>query len=79
MLFSQKLYFLTKIYNMSLFGGRRRKSRKAGNRAFQRALVPLGFMALSMNRSKKNRGRKGRGTRKGMRRKTARKAYMKKK
>ena len=64
---------------MSLIGGRRRKSRsggrksrKAGNRAFQRALVPLGFMALSMNRSKKH------GTRKGMRRKTARRAYSKK-
>jgi hypothetical protein len=69
---------------MSLIGGRRRKSRsggrksrKGGNRAFQRALVPLGFMALAMRRSKKHRSRKN-GTRKGMRRKTARKAYMKK-
>ena len=68
---------------MSLIGGRRRrtggrKTRRAGNRAFQRALVPLGFMAMAMRRSKRKHRSKKNGTRKGMSRKTARKAYMKK-
>jgi len=59
---------------MSLIGGR--KSRKAGSRAIRRALVPLGFMALAMRRRMRTRKHKKRGTKKGMRRKTARRAYM---
>jgi len=63
---------------MSLIGGRRRRTRRAGSRAVQRALVPLGFMALAMRRSKRHHKSKKHGTRKGMRRKTARRAYRKK-
>jgi hypothetical protein len=62
---------------MSLIGGRTRRTRRAGSRAVQRALVPLGFMAMAMRRSKKHRKNKKQGTRKGMRRKTARRAYKK--
>jgi hypothetical protein len=67
---------------MSLIGGRRRrtggrKTRRAGSRAVTRALVPLGFMAMAMRRSKRKHNSKKHGTRKGMRRKTARRAYKK--
>jgi hypothetical protein len=57
---------------MSLIGGRRRKSRKAGS-MLQRAALP-GLLTLGLLSSPKKRH----GTRKGMRRKTARRAYMKK-
>ena len=60
---------------MSLIGGR--KSRRAGSRAIRRALVPLGFLALATRRRRKqSRKHNKHGTRKGMRRKTARRAYM---
>lgn len=59
-------------------GGKRRKgSRKSckGGNALSTAAVPFGLFALSNYLS----GRKHRrGTRKGMRRKTSRRAYMKK-
>jgi len=59
-------------------GGRRRKGGKKsckGGNAVSTAAVPFGLFALSNYLS----GRKHRrGTRKGMRRKTARRAYMKK-
>jgi len=72
--------------NSSLRGGRRRKHRKhsktrrRGGNLFgvaSQAAVPFGLFALSnyLGTGKKSRGRK-RGTKKGMRRKTARKAYM---
>ena len=65
---------------MSLIGGSRRKSKKAGSmrkgkRAgsmLQRAALP-GLFTLALL----NRGKKSRNTRKGMARKTARKAFMK--
>ena len=68
--------------NSSLRGGRRRRHRKSrtrrrgGNLAgvAGQAAVPFGLFALSnyLGRGKKTR----RGTKKGMRRKTARRAYM---
>ena len=62
---------------MSLSGGKRR-TRKAGNSMLQRALVPLAFYSAArlVNRARKSKAKKH-GTRKGMRRKTARRAYMK--
>ena len=59
---------------MSLIGGRRRRSRK-GKRAgsmLSRAALP-GLLTLALL----SRGKKRHGTRKGMRRKTARRAYKK--
>jgi len=59
---------------MSFIGGRsRRKSNRAGSMLRKAALPGLLTLAL-LSRGKKKRH----GTRKGMRRKTARKAYMKK-
>lgn len=59
---------------MSFIGGRsRRKSKRAGSMLRRAALPGLLTLAL-LSRGKKKRH----GTRKGMRRKTARKAYMKK-
>jgi len=55
---------------MSLVGGSRR--RKGGSMLHRAALPGLFTFALL------NRGKKSRNTRKGMARKTARKAYMKK-
>ena len=64
---------------MSLRGGKRR-TRKAGNTMLTNALVPLslylGARALKKSHKKKD---KKHGTRKGMKRKTARRAYMKRK
>lgn len=69
--------------NSSLRGGRRRRHRKSrtrrrgGNLAgvASQAAVPFGLFALS-NYLGKGKKRTRRGTRKGMRRRTARKAYM---
>ena len=57
---------------MSLVGGSRYKSKKAGSMLHRAALPGLFTFALL------NRGKKTRNTRKGMARKTARKAFMKK-
>lgn len=66
---------------MATRGGRRhhrrhRRSHRRGGNALGQAIVPFGLFALSnyLGTGKKHH----RGTRKGMRRKTARKAYMKK-
>ena len=56
---------------MRLVGRSRNKSKKAGSMLHRAALPGLFTFALL------NRGKKSRNTRKGMARKTARKAYMK--
>ncbi len=56
---------------MSFIGGRRRKSRKGGS-MLQRAALPALFTLGLLSNPKKRHG-----TRKGMQRKTARRAYMK--
>ena len=59
---------------MSFIGGRRRRKSKRAGSMLRRAALP-GLLTLALlSRGKKKRH----GTRKGMRRKTARKAYMKK-
>ena len=69
----------------SLRGGRtrraktRRRGRRGGNLAgvVQRAAVPFGLFALSNYLSSGKSGKSRKSTKKGMRRRTARKAYMK--